>query len=198
MMTASPNTDPKCDQMSPEVIERIKGGDQAAFETLVKRYQALAYSLAMRFVWDRQEADDIVQDAFIRVWENINEYRPEYKFTSWLYAIVTRLSIDRVRYKSRWRRVAITDEVGAEEQPGYALPDQQIDDRELIALVRQLVEQLPRTQRIVFTLRDLQDLSMDEAVQVTGMSATSVKANLCHARKRIRQLIDRTNWFVGS
>jgi RNA polymerase sigma-70 factor, ECF subfamily len=197
MNTTPPKPDPNCEQLPPEIVDRIKAGDHAAFETVVTRYQAFAYALAMRFVWDRQEADDIVQDAFIRVWDNISAYRPEYRFTSWLYTIVTRLSIDRVRSKNRWKRVSITEELGGESGQSYPSTDQQIDNQELIAVIRQLVDQLPKTQRIVFTLRDLQDLSMDEVVDITGMSATSVKANLCHARKRIREMIDRSKWFVG-
>lgn len=196
-MRTSPISDPACEQPSPEILERLKAGDHAAFKTLVERHQAFAYTLAMRFVWDRQEADDIVQDSFIRVWDNIGAYRPEYKFTTWLYAIVTRLSIDRVRTRRRWNLVTITDELEAGDPAGPSTADQQIDDKETIQLVRQLVERLPRAQRIVFTLRDLQDLSVDEVVQITGMPVTSVKANLCHARKRIRQLVERSKWFVG-
>jgi RNA polymerase sigma-70 factor, ECF subfamily len=195
MMTATTISEPHSEQPVPEIFQRIKAGDHAAFRTLVERYQSYAYALAMRFVWDRQEADDIVQESFIRVWDNIGSYRPENKFTTWLYAIVTRLCIDRIRSRNRWGRVLVRDPLQTEqERPAdQPSPDERIDNEQLIERIRGLVERLPRAQRLVFTLRDLQDLTVDEVEEVTGLSATSIKANLCHARKRVREMLECSN-----
>lgn len=192
-MTASTTSEVPCAQPAPELFERIKAGDHAAFGTLVRHYQSYAYALAMRFVWDRQEADDIVQESFIRVWDNIGSYRPEQKFTTWLYAIVARRSIDYIRAKSRWGRIVVRDESRGECEGLHTASsqDERLDNEQFIATIHGLVEHLPRAQRLVFTLRDLQDLSVEEVVEMTGMSAASVKANLWHARKRIRELLGR-------
>jgi len=194
MMTASTTSEALHALPGPELFEKIRAGDHAAFGALVRQCQPFAYALAMRFVWDRQEADDIVQESFVKVWDNIESYRPEQKFTTWLYAIVTRLSIDHIRSRSRWRRIFVRGEnMGEFEEPAdHESHDERMDTEHLIATVRSLVRHLPRTQRVVFTLRDLQDLSMEEVEEVTGMSRDTIKANLCHARRRIREMSGRT------
>jgi len=178
-----------------ELLERVRDGEHAAFETLVRQYQPYAYALAMRYVWDRYEADDIVQESFVRVWENAGAYRPEVKFSTWLFTIVTRLSIDRVRSRKRWDRIAVRSELRPvhEEPAGEPSHDDRMDNRRMVSVIRDLVCHLPKAQRIVFTLRDMQDLSVDEVQEVTGMSKDTIKANLCHARKRIRELLERTS-----
>lgn len=187
---------PHLTQPAPELIERIKVGDHRAFGTLVREYQSYAFALALRFSWDRQEADDIVQESFVRVWKHIGSFDPEQRFTTWLYAIVARLSIDHQRSKSRWRQLLVRREEWRVEEGAIEVwsPEEMMDGKELLAKIKRLVEDLPRTQRLVFTLRDLQDLSMEEVAEVTGMAPTSIKANLCHARRRIRTMLsDRKN-----
>jgi RNA polymerase sigma-70 factor, ECF subfamily len=179
---------------SPDLLDRVKAGDQMAFGTVVRLYQPYAYALALRFVWNRSDAEDIVQESFVRVWHHIGSYRTETKFTTWLYAIVTRLSIDRIRSTQRREKIVVRYEPVTEvtdDADGTALHDG-IDNAQLVAAVRDLVEQLPDAQRLIFTLRDLQDLPMDEVTLITGMSSTQVKANLWHARRRMRILLVQT------
>jgi RNA polymerase sigma-70 factor, ECF subfamily len=199
MIATSTTTVPHLTQPAPELIEKIKAGEHTAFGVLVRDYQAYAFALAMRFSWDSQEADDIVQESFVRVWKHIGSYRPEQRFTTWLYAIVARLSIDHLRSKSRWRQIVVPGwERRVDEEADEELsPEDVLDNKELLAKIRKLVEQLPRTQRLVFTLRDLQDLSMEEVAEVTGMPTTSIKANLCHARRRIRVKLSATMKTAG-
>lgn len=193
MATASTISEATASQPDPGLLEKVKTRDHAAFALLVRRYQPYAYALAMRFVWDREEAEDIVQDAFVRVWENIGSYRSDERFTTWLYAIVTHLGIDRVRTRSRWKRVFTRDvhAWGDAEPAQQPHQEERLDGEQLMAAIRRLVERLPRTQRVVFTLRDLQDLSMGEIGEVTGMSPDAIKANLWHARKKMRQMLGR-------
>lgn len=200
MNTASTIQDSDGHQPSPEVFQKIQNGDHAAFGTLVRCYNSYAYALAMRFVWDPQEADDIVQDSFIKVWDNIGAYQPDRKFTTWLYAIVTRLSIDHIRKRNRWSKVMMRepDIAGYESPDDSPSPDEVIDTERTIDRIRLLVDRLPRIQRLVFTLRDLQDLPMEEIVEITGQSSTTVKANLWHARRRIKELMERSQWIPGS
>lgn len=179
---------------SRELLERIHAGEQAAFAVLVREYQPYAYALALRLVWDRIEAEDVVQESFVRVWRHIGSYRADVKFTTWLYAIVTRLSIDRIRSVKRRERTFVRYEEG-EERSGDGGVSTLLDglhNARLVEVVGSLVVQLPHTQRIVFTLRDLQDLPMDEVAVITGMSATTMKANLWHARRRMRELLAKS------
>jgi RNA polymerase sigma-70 factor, ECF subfamily len=200
-MTTEPSISNAGDNsMTPELFQRIKEGDHAAFGILVRNYQSYAYGLAMRFVWDRQEAEDIVQESFIKVWHGINSYQPDCKFTTWLYAIVTRLGIDRIRSQKRWRKIVMKEASEADCSPHSEAPtpEERLDTEQRINHIRALVQRLPRKQRLIFTLRDLQDLSMDEIVSETGMSSTTVKANLWHARKRMKEMMEHSRWLVGS
>jgi RNA polymerase sigma-70 factor, ECF subfamily len=193
MMKTSVIPERRGGEPGPELFTQAAAGDREAFGGIVRHYQNFAYAVAMRTVWDAGEAEDIVQEAFVKVWLNIGTYRPEQKFTTWLYAIVVRIGIDHIRRKSRWSHIVVRDS-GMEEcrhpSDEYS-PDSAIDDRLIIARLRECVGQLPRTQRMVFTLRDLEDMSMAEVMKVTGLSATSVKANLWHGRKRLRELLGR-------
>jgi DNA-directed RNA polymerase specialized sigma24 family protein len=90
-------TDPE----SQDIINRSRAGDQAAFATLVRGYYPVAYALAVRILCDEMEAEDVAQEAFIRVWRNLDRFDPETRFTTWLYRIVTNLSLDRIRSRRR-------------------------------------------------------------------------------------------------
>jgi RNA polymerase sigma-70 factor (ECF subfamily) len=179
---------------SPDLLDRVKAGDQAAFGTLVRQYQSYAYALAMRFVWDRADAEDIVQESFVRVWRHIGSYRAETRFTTWLYAIVTRSSIDRIRRTRRREKLEVRSDNADSRQDDTGAADLHNDlhNAQLVEAIGRLVEHLAPTQRVVFTLRDLQDMSMEEIAVITGMSAENVKANLWHARHRMRELLVRT------
>jgi RNA polymerase sigma-70 factor, ECF subfamily len=200
MEPASTIPDSRCSGLTADLLKKLVTGDHDAFGILVRSYSGYAYNLAMRFVWDTQEAEDIVQEAFIKVWDNIGSYEPERKFTTWLYAIVTRESIDRVRRRNRWSRIVMREpEISERESPALSCsPEEMIDAEDAMERIRVLVERLPRAQRLVFTLRDMQDLPVDEVVEITAMSSTTVKANLWHARRRLREMMERSHGMSGS
>ena len=167
--------------------------DLSAFEHLVRSYQPYAYALAMKFLCDEQEAADVVQETFIRIWNNLHRYDPNRKFTTWMYAIVSNLCVDRFRVLRRTRWLFRSED---SDQLFDDLPDERNweslhSQQELAAIIRTLAGRLSRAQRLVFTLRDLHDLPVDEVVTITGMSAGSVKTNLHYARKTIRNILIR-------
>jgi len=174
-------------------ISRSQARDPDAFEQLVRKYQPYAFSLAMKFLCDEVEASDVVQESFLRVWKNIDRYDPNQKFTTWLYRIVSNLCVDRFRSMKRTRNLFLS----MEREPVLEdLPDERNwealrSHEELAAVVRTLTSQLSHTQRLVFTLRDLHDLTVEEVVEITGLSVGSIKTNLHYARKSIRELLLR-------
>jgi RNA polymerase sigma-70 factor (ECF subfamily) len=165
--------------------------DLATFEQLVRQYQPLAYSLAMRFLGDETEATDVVQDSFIRIWRHMNQYNPKQKFTTWLYRIVANLCIDRTRALKRRRALFFSRDVdpGLEEIADQRDSETTHSNEQLAEIITRLSNHLSRKQRLVFALRDLQDLTVEEVVKITGMSIGSVKTNLYYARKTIRDLL---------
>lgn len=181
------------DKTEDDVVTRSRCRDLPAFELLVRKYQPYAFSLAMRFLCDEAEASDVVQDSFVRVWKNIDRYDPRQKFATWLYKIVVNGCVDRFRSLKRRRSLFLS---GSRDPVMEDLPDERDWEsirsyEQLAEIIRSLSCQLSRTQQLVFTLRDLQDLTVEEVVEITGLSIGSVKTNLHYARKAIRDVLVR-------
>jgi RNA polymerase sigma-70 factor (ECF subfamily) len=177
-----------------DIITRSINGDQRAFKELVETYQAKAYALAMRFLYNEKEAEDVVQESFLRIWRHLNSFDINRNFGTWLYRIVTNCCLDHLKAQRRWRRVFTYFEDGE----GYSLeaarpgdPEGESQSRELSDIIQNLAGRLPRKQGTVFILRDLQDLSVEEVAEVTGLSQGSIKTNLHHARRRIREQLQK-------
>jgi RNA polymerase sigma-70 factor (ECF subfamily) len=179
------------DRRVPDAVLAFQRGDAGSFEALVRQYQSFAYSLAMKFVCNDEEASDIVQESFIRVWKHIGRYDPTQKFPTWLYRIVANLCIDHLRSLERNRRLFLS-----REQESFL--QNLADTRDwtdaqhryhLLEIIQTLAAGLPPTQRVVFTLRDLQDLDVDEVAAITDLSVASVKTNLHYARKTLRDAL---------
>jgi len=164
----------------PDIIEASRNGDEGAFRCLVESYQGYAYALAARALGDPEEAGDVVQEAFVRVWKHLHRYDKKKKFTTWLYSIVSRLCIDRLR---RRRSMVELDP----EWPASGDLFSQFCDRDLLSIIVRLTRGLPPLQRMVFTLRDLEDLEIDRVAEILGRTRRSVTANLWLARRSIRQ-----------
>lgn len=155
----------------------------------MRAHQSYAFAVARNLLHDDQEALDAVQETFIRIWKNIGRFDDQTKFTTWMYAITSRICLDALRARTRRERtfVPLDSETIAD---GTAMDDQ-LDDaferKELAAMIPTLTASLPDTQRLVFVLRDIEDLTVDEVCEVTGLSRGSVKTNLCYARRTIRE-----------
>ena len=180
-------------EVHDDVVSRSQCRDLAAFEQLVRNYQPYAFSLAMKFLCDETEASDVVQESFLRVWKNIDRYDPNQKFTTWLYKIVSNLCVDRFRSLKRSRSLFLSRDRDplVEDLPDERNWETLRSQEQLADIVSTLSNQLSPTQKVVFTLRDLQDLTVEEVVEITGLSIGSVKTNLHYARKSIRDMLVR-------
>ncbi|TSA26655.1 MAG: sigma-70 family RNA polymerase sigma factor [Bacteroidetes bacterium] len=174
-----------------ETITRSLEGNQEAFRSLVDHYQQPAFTLAFRILCDEEEAKDAVQEGFIKVWSHLNRYDKTQPFSSWLFRIIANCSIDRVR-KIRRRneitleQIEITLERIRTEDPGTTL-----DNQEIARLIRFLASGLPEKQQLVFILRDIQGMDSAEVKEVLGIPDTLIKSNLYHARKSIREKLEK-------
>ena len=179
------------DERIQELIGRCVERDEIAFEQLVRQFQSYAFALAMRLLCNEEEASDAVQESFVRVWRHIYRYDRKKKFTTWLYTIVTNQSLDRLRAIRRSRRLFFSRDEYLDAEDVQSLDDiaEIQSNEELTAMIISLTAALPEKQRLVFTLRDLQDLSVGEVAEIADMSVASVKTNLHYARRRIRRLM---------
>ncbi len=176
-------------------VAKAQAGDRIAFGRVMDATMAMSYRLAYRSLGSSAEAEDICQEAYIRVWEHFDSYDRSRPFEAWLTTIVCRLAIDRLRQRQRspWWSFRRDGETHATERA--ASMDMGADQKavwtDLHEVVIGIAGSLPPTQRIVFALRDLEDLDVAEVASVTGLSISSVKANLSYARRRIREALSR-------
>jgi len=182
------------------LIAQCRDGDMQAFRTLVRENQSYAFGLALRMLHNEQDAEDVVQEAFIRVWKHLSDFNPQNRFTTWLYSIVSNLCLDRLRSEKRWRKFVTRQDSSheSEQLPGIQRPEDIQSNRELVGIIRQLTERLPPKQRLVFTLRDFEECSVAETSEITGLSVGAVKTNLYHARRQIRQILSREYDLKGA
>ncbi|MDH3252532.1 MAG: RNA polymerase sigma factor [Ignavibacteria bacterium] len=199
-MKAERITDIQPDRTVDDIIRQCKEGDPRAFTHLVRSHQPYAFALAFRMLSDEDEASEIVQESFIRVWKNMHRYDPSQKFTTWLYAIVSRLCLDRIRSLARSRKLFRRRSESTLLEGPYdpTDPEKILTNREIATIIAQLSEDLSPTQRLVFTLRDLQQCTIEEVCEITGLSTGSVKTNLSYARRQIRHRLVQQYDITGS
>ncbi len=171
-----------------EVVAGCKAGDERSFRKLLEESQPAAFRLAFRMLCDEDEARDAVQRAFINIWRGIGSYDPARSFKTWMFAIVSNVCLDALRERRRRGMLLF--------RPGHevAADDPIVEDlsnRQLASAIRSLTGRLPAKQKLVFTLRDLEDLSVEEVVEITGLTRDAVKANLWHARQTIRKILEK-------
>lgn len=173
-------------QVDPEnIIVKARNGDKEAFGKLVTQHQQYAFNLAYRIVCNENDARDIVQDSFVKIWKNMKLYLPKIKFTTWMYKIVCNTSIDHLRSSNKMEKVRLDDVHERLEQVNILTPEALLNNKETGQLIRSFANTLSEKQKLVFVLRDLQGLDSSEVEDILDLSETSVKSNLYHARKAI-------------
>lgn len=183
-------------QQTLEFLHHAKEGNRSAFAEILRAHQHLAFGAAFRLLLDEHEAEDVVQETFVRIWRNLHRFDPRKSFTTWMYSIVMNLCRDRLRERRR-RPTQRLEPSEMEYLPGAQASGEAAEQWELVGIVGRLAERLPLKQRLVFTLRDLQDLSVEEVARVVGISESSVKTNLHHARRTLRRLLAREYSITG-
>jgi len=174
------------------IITRCRSGDSSAFKEIMETHYRYTYAIAFKILHNETGAKDIVQESFIRVWKNISSYQPEKKFTTWLYRIVVNLCYDKLKADSRQRKYVTNlnqlhdkDRISVQQSA-----ERDIEMKDMGEKIISIAKTLPPKQQLVFSMRDLQDLSLEEISQLTGISLNSVKANLSYARQYIRRKIE--------
>jgi RNA polymerase sigma-70 factor, ECF subfamily len=172
-----------------EIVEQARRGNANAFRYLVERHQGFVYRLSYRFVAAVADAEDITQEAFIRLWKNLHRYRSDVKLTTWLYKMVTNLCLDHLKSRQNRRMnhtVELTDYKG---MFSTFTADQPLIDEELYVAVDRVTADLSPKQKAVFILRDMEGMPMPDISEILSMDPGQVKSNLYYARKKVSALI---------
>ncbi len=179
--------------ISNDIIERCRCGDRDAFRSVVQTFQPMVFRLAFRLLCDEDEAKDVVQETFIRVWMNIGRYDAAQRFTTWIFTIATRLCLDRLKSQRFTEPLPDNDDC-MEQFMSDDSADRSLENQELASIIRRLADGLSPKQRLVFTLICLEGLSSAEVEQITGLDGDKVKSNLYVARKTIREKLKQLGY----
>jgi RNA polymerase sigma-70 factor (ECF subfamily) len=166
-------------------VERVRQGDGGALEFLFRRYVSRVYGFAHALLRDREEAEEVVTDTFIRVFRFAPELRGEGSFESWLLRIARNLCVDRLR-RPRLLTLPLDEGIDASQ---LLAPADQVDRTALRFLVEQAMDRLPADYRAALVLRDVQGLSAREAAEVTGRGETAFRSLHQRARRALRDAL---------
>jgi RNA polymerase sigma-70 factor (ECF subfamily) len=181
------------------LVGAARNGDVAAFEQLVKRYDRNVFRIAQHITQNREDAEDVVQDAFLKAFQNLGQFQGQSKFYTWLVRIAVNEALMRLRRRRPERMVSLDDDVKTEEDsiPREVAdwapnPEQLYTQAELKDILGKTIQGLPPGFRAVFVLRDVEGLSTEETAEALNLSIPAVKSRLLRARLQLR---DRLNKF---
>ena len=171
------------------LVERSKQRDATAFRQLVENCQPFVFRIAFRLLCDDDEAKDVVQETFIKVWLHLDKYKNDVRFSTWLYKIACNLCYDRLRVLQRISETEVDIDISELNVADDNNMEQSFINEDLRKYIVTLTRGLPPRQRLVFTLRDIEDLELNEVEKITGMSRAKIKSNLYLARQYVRERI---------
>ena len=177
------------------LMERIGAGDHRAFRELVERHQHAIVGTVAKMLGNASEAEDISQQVFLRVWRHAKRYRPDAKFTTYLFTITRNLAINQARRRKRSPVRNITElnlegvDLSSDPYQVATRATDELEKQEEIAQVLKALDDLPADQKEVIVLGVFQDLSYAEMEQITGTKAVTLRSRMFHGLKRLARLV---------
>ncbi len=183
---------------SEELMTRVAEGDEIAFETLVIRHQTSILNLVYRFIGDRTKAQDLAQEVFLRVWQAAKSYKPEAKFTTWVYRITANLCFNELKSSRRKRLFQfLRTDADRESRTEEDFPDRSTSPEDLLLArerghqIADALQSLPENQRMAIILKRYEDLSYEEIARVLGCSVPAVESLLVRAKRTLREKLEK-------
>src|SRR6476661_7530291 len=181
-----------------QLVQAAKGGDVSSFEELVRRYDRNVFRIAQHITQNREDAEDVVQDAFLKAYENLGQFQGQSKFYTWLVRIAVNEALMKLRRRRPERMVSLDEDVKTEEDsvPREVAdwspnPEQQYNQAELKEILSKTIQGLPPSFRTVFVLRDVEGLSTEETADALELSIPAVKSRLLRARLQLRERLNK-------
>jgi len=180
------------------LVERVRGGDVSAYDDLVRKYDRQIFRIAQHITQNREDAEDVMQDAFLKAYEKLDQFQGNSKFYTWLVRIAVNESLMRLRKRRTGKMVSIDEDIETSEgsvprdlADWAPDPEQNYGQAELAEILRKTIQGLPPGFRIVFVLRDVEGLSTEETAVTLGLSIPAVKSRLLRARLQLRERLSR-------
>jgi RNA polymerase sigma-70 factor (ECF subfamily) len=173
-----------------QVVARVLAGDGAAFEVIMRRYNQRLYRVARSILRDDAEAEDVIQDAYVRAYQHLNQFAGRAKFSTWLTRIAVHEALARAQRRSRIDSLdAVTGPNGEVSMPDTSIisPEAQASGREVSALLENALLALPDAYRTIIMLRDVEEMDTAETAEVLAITEENVKVRLHRARALLRR-----------
>ena len=189
-------TGPAADEV---LMLRYKEGDLEAFEILLERYQQPLFSFVLRFCNDYHQAEDLVQEVFMRLIKSAKTYEPKAKFSTYIYTFAHNICIDNYRRGKKRKTTSLSQPIDAEQELTFedtvkderANPEKEYRQKSLEKALQEAVSELPEEQREVFLLREQMNLPFEEIARVVGCLPSTAKSRMRYALQSIRQKLEK-------
>ena len=186
-------------ELERSLLRRLRNRDERAFRELIEAHRDRVYNICYRMLGNRHESEDVAQEVFITVFKTIDTFREEAKFSTWLYRVAVNHCKNRIKYLAR-RFDKQQDELDEQSSgangtpigaPAPRAPDRALEGAQMEKLMQDAIAALDDEQRIVVVLRDVEDLSIEEICEITGLADGTVKSRLHRARLVLRKKLAR-------
>ena len=184
-------------ELERSLLRRLRNRDERAFRELIENHRDRVYNICYRMLGNRHESEDVAQEVFITVFKQIDTFREEAKFSTWLYRVAVNHCKNRIKYLAR-RFDKARDELDEQGTNGTPIgapvpdaPDRALEGAQMEKLMQDAIAALEEDQRIVVVLRDVEDLSIEEICEITGLPDGTVKSRLHRARLVLRKKLAR-------
>jgi RNA polymerase sigma-70 factor, ECF subfamily len=181
----------------PILVSAAQNGDISAFETLVGRYERKIFRLTQNITQNREDAEDAMQEAFLKAFQHLDEFQGNSRFYTWLVRIAVNQALMKLR-KRRPNVVSLDEEIdtGEDMMPREVedwgpSPQQRYEQTELSEILGKVIGELESPFRVVFQLRDIEEMSTEETAEALGLSVPAVKSRLLRARLKLRQKLNQ-------
>jgi RNA polymerase sigma-70 factor (ECF subfamily) len=179
------------------LIEQLKRGDETAYKTIVDQWKDLIYNTVLGIVQNETEAEDLTQDVFIKVFENISSFKGESKLSTWMFRIATTTALDHLRSKKRKKRFGFVQSIFGnnedereDEIPDFHNPGVTLDNKERAAVLFKAISTLPDNQKAAYTLNKLEGLSYREIGEVLNTTVPAVESLMSRANANLRRKLE--------
>lgn len=182
-----------------ELIYQLKEGNEIAFKHLVETRQSLVFNTVLGFLQSQEDAEDVTQDVFVKVFESIHQFKAESALSTWVYRVAVTTALEYIRRKKRKKRFGfLTPLLGEENEPTLELPDfhhpgVRLDNKEKASMLFKAIKELPENQQIAFILNKVEGLSYQEVSTIMKTSLSAVESLLHRAKNNLRELLKKQN-----
>lgn len=182
-----------------ELIYRLKAGDEIAFKHLVESRQSLVFNTVLGFLQSTEDAEDVTQDIFVKIFESIQQFKGESALSTWVYRVAVTSALEFIRRKKRKKRFGFLSPIlGENNEPTLELPDfnhpgVRLDNKEKASILFKAIKELPENQQIAFILNKVEGLSYQEVADIMKSSLSAVESLLHRAKTNLKENLKNLN-----